>query len=278
MNSNGAQWYWVAEINNVEAIDRELEKVAIAKYREYGWLDEMASDLKAVDADEKRFLASVRSDGLFNIRFRPEDVLWVGAEPVPFGEHEKVLHTRYTLLTESSVISDRTRPSVGSTNNIKPELRFTGKTKKERNGGKREPNQQTVIQCLQLHTDIQNSLLRYLKKNNPRYKKIELEVGKSGDGGCIDLVMRRANGTHVFYEVKTYASAKMSIREAIGQLMEYSYYPDCMLANELVVVSQAPLGEDGKQYIKMLNKKFSIPISYMQFDHLGVQVIELHGK
>lgn len=82
----------------------------------------------------------------------------------------------------------------------------------------------------------------------------------------------------MFYEVKTYASAKMSIREAIGQLMEYSYYPDCMLATELVVVSQAPLGEDGKRYIKMLNKKFTIPISYMQFNHPDAKVIELHGK
>lgn len=277
VNSNGAQWYWVAEINNVEAIDRELESDAIEKYRETGWLDEMASDLKAIGADEKRFLAAVRSDGLFNIRFRPEDVSWFGAEPVPFGEHEEISHTRYTLLTKASVISDRRPTSAGSSAQGNPELMFSGKKWKKPNGGKREPNQQTVIQCLQLHTDIQNSLLKYLEKNNPGHK-VELEVGKSGDGGSIDLVMRRANGKDVFYEVKTYASAKMSIREAVGQLMEYSYYPDTKLADELVVVSQAPLGEDGKRYIKMLNKKFSIPISYMQFDHLDSQVIELNGK
>jgi hypothetical protein len=236
----------------------------------------MASDLKAVGADEKRFLASVRSDGLFNIRFKPEDVSWFGAEPVPFGEHEKISHTRYTLLSRDCVKSDRQFPSSGATKNGSPELIFTGKTKKERNGGKREPIQQTVIQCLQLHTDIQNSLLEYLKLDNPGHQ-VELEVVKA-DGGSIDLVMRRANGKNVFYEVKTYASAKMSIREAVGQLMEYSYYPDCVLASKLVIVSQAPLDEDGKRYIKMLNKKFSIPISYMQFNHHDSQVIALHGK
>lgn len=276
VNSNGAQWHWVAEIRNVEAIDRELEAEAIEKYRETGWLDEMASDLKAVGADEKRFLASVRSDGLFNVKFRPEDVLWFGAEPVPFGEYEKISHTRYTLLSRDCVKSDRQLPSSGATKSVSPELKFSGKTKKERNGGKREPNQQTVIQCLQLHTDIQNSLLEYLKLGNHGHQ-VELEVGKT-DGGSIDLVMRRANGKNVFYEVKTYASAKMSIREAVGQLMEYSYYPDCVLASELIIVSQAPLDEDGKRYIKMLNKKFSIPISYMQFNHLDAQVIALHGK
>lgn len=276
VNSNGAQWCWVAEISNVEAIDRELESDAIEKYRETGWLDEMASDLKAIGADEKRFMAAVRSDGLFNIRFRPEDVSWFGAEPVPFGEHEEISHTRYTLLTKASVISDRRPTSAGSSAQGNPGLMFSGKKWKKPNGGKREPNQQTVIQCLQLHTDIQNSLMEYLEENYPGHQ-VELEVGKS-DGGSIDLVMRKANGKNVFYEVKTYASAKMSIREAMGQLMEYSYYPDSKLADELVVVSQAPLGEDGKRYIKMLNKKFSIPISYMQFDHLDSQVIELNGK
>ena len=276
VNSNGALWYWVAEIKNVEAIARELEAEAIEKYRETGWLDEMTSDLKAIGADEKRFLASVQTEGLFNIRFRPEDVSWFGAEPVPFGAHEEILHTRYTLLTKASVISDRRPSSAGSSAQGNPGLMFSGKKWKEPNDGKRAPNQQTVIQCLQLHTDIQNSLLKYLEKNNLSHK-VELEVGKS-DGGSIDLVMRKENGTNVFYEVKTYVSAKMSIREAVGQLMEYSYYPDTKLADELVVVSQAPLGEDGMRYIKMLNKKFSIPISYMQFDHHDSQIVELHGK
>jgi len=278
VNSKEKQWCWVATIRNVEAIDRAQESDAIKIYRKNGWLNEMASDLKKIGANEKKFLASVKSDGLFNVKFRPEDVVWFGAEPVPFETHEKITHTRYTLLTENSVVSDKKGSPTASTANRKPELNFGGKTNKGKHSGKRGPNQQSVIQCLQLHTDIQNSLLKYLQMNNSGYKKIELEVGKSGDGSSIDLVMRRANGKDVFFEVKTYASAKMCIREAVGQLMEYSYYPDCALASELVIVSQASLGEEGQRYIKLLNEKFSMPISYMQFDHMNARVIGQYGK
>ena len=277
VNSKEKQWYWVASIRNVEAVDRTHEADAIKAYRKNGWLDEMAGDLNAIGANEKKFLASVRSDGLFNVRFKPEDVVWFGAEPVPFEPREKITHTRYTLLTANSVVSDKVWLPTAPTSNTKPALNFGGKTNKGKHSGKRGSNQQAAIQCLQLHTDIQNSLLKYLKKTNPGYKKVELEVGKTGDGSSVDLVMRRANGMDVFYEVKTYASAKLCIREAVGQLMEYSYYPDCALASELVIVSQAPLGDEGKRYVKLLNKKFSIPVSYMQFDHTKSRIIELQG-
>ena len=277
VNSKEKRWFWVATIRNIEAIDRAQESSAIEIYRNNDWLNEMTSDLDEIGANSKRFISSVRSDGLFNVRFKPEDVAWFGAEPVPFDPHEKITHTRYTLLTEDSVVSDKKWMQEAPTKNLKPELNFGGKTNKEKHSGKRGPNQQTVIQCLQLHTDIQNSLLKYLKRTYPGYTKVELEVGKTGDGSSVDLVMRQASGIDVFYEVKTYASAKMCIREAIGQLMEYSYYPDCALASELVIVSQAPLDDDGKQYIKLLNRKFSIPISYMQFDHTKERIIELQG-
>ncbi|HLO97167.1 MAG TPA: hypothetical protein VK171_01120 [Fimbriimonas sp.] len=274
VNSNGSQWHWVGRIKNIEVIDKLMEQEAIKKYRENGWIKGMAGDLEVVGASEREFLASIQKHGLFNIRFKPEDV--EEFDPTPFEDGVKITHTRYTLLTDAAVLGyqQRQASAVGSTS---PELIFSGKTKKDRGDGKRTANQQAVIQCQQLHTDIQNVLWGYLKKANPGCKKVELEVGRTGNSGAIDLVIRKANGDDVFYEVKTYVSARMCIREAVGQLMEYSYYPDCALASELIIVSQAPLGDGDRQYIKLLNKKFSIPVSYMQFDHENERVIELQG-
>ena len=43
------------------------------------------------------------------------------------------------------------------------------------------------------------------------------------DGNSIDLVVRRPDG-YWFYELKTYQSPRACIREAIGQLLEYSFW------------------------------------------------------
>ncbi len=254
--------YWVANLRNTEVIDKQEEQRAIDHYHEKGWLDEMLADLKEVVADVDDFQAWLENKQLFNIRFRPEDVFLYGAEPVPFREGESINHTRYTLLYRESKPVEN-----------KPEgLSYSGKDAKEIQEGKQQSRQQKVVQCAQLHNHIQNILLVYLRDKYPS-DKIELETG-TGYGTNIDLIRESLEGRTIFYKVKTYPSAKSCIREALGQLLEYAYYPDRKMADELVIVSQAPVQQAERDYINHLRREFAMSVSYVQFDHKNVSIIE----
>ncbi|MGM1054197.1 MAG: hypothetical protein ACQEXO_17695, partial [Pseudomonadota bacterium] len=83
----------------------------------------------------------------------------------------------------------------------------------------------------------------------------------SGTGGRIDVVSREEHG-YTFYEIKVGCSVQGIIREAVGQLMEYSLWPGAKLPTEIVIVGEPELGESGRTYLKALNKRLPIPLSY----------------
>jgi hypothetical protein len=262
VNSTEHHSYWVAELKSAEVLDKETEKKVIEIYRKRGWLGEMLGDLNAVGADVENFKEWVERDGIFNIRFRPQDVYWFGTEPVPFADDEKISHTRYTLLYRDHV---RRKPdhTVGI---------ISGIDRKDINDLKTQRRSQRIVECSQLHNEIQNSLLGYLREAFPD-EEIKLEGG-TGYGTNIDLYRKAQSGVTYFYEVKTYPSAKACIREALGQLIEYAFYPDRKMANFLVIVSQAPLGDDERKYLSHLQSQLPIPVGYIQFDCENVCIVE----
>jgi hypothetical protein len=64
--------------------------------------------------------------------------------------------------------------------------------------------------------------------------------------------------------VKTATSARACIREAIGQLLEYSLWPEAQFASRLVVVGEAALDEVATQYLANLKSYFNLPLEYEQ--------------
>jgi hypothetical protein len=114
-----------------------------------------------------------------------------------------------------------------------------------------------------LHNEIQNKLYGHLKKLlGPKCVGTELETGT---GTAVDLATYK-NGRMTFYEIKTGSSVRASIRQAIPQLLEYAFWPEAQRADELVIVSHLPATGAARMYIAHLGKKFSIPLSYRQFD------------
>lgn len=81
----------------------------------------------------------------------------------------------------------------------------------------------------------------------------------------IDLKVIDRDGA-TFYEIKTDTSAKKCIRNALGQLLEYSSYPTERRAKKLIVVGDAPATEDDKNYLEYLREQHSLPIHYAQFN------------
>jgi hypothetical protein len=89
------------------------------------------------------------------------------------------------------------------------------------------------------------------------------EEQQSGAGTSIDMVVRREN-EYWFYEIKTAQSPRACIRQAIGQLLEYSFWPGTHKASRLIIVSEAPLDIDSAAYLHTLRECFSLPIEHEQ--------------
>lgn len=86
-----------------------------------------------------------------------------------------------------------------------------------------------------------------------------------GNGTPVDVAVRNGEA-YTYYEIKTGLSAQSCIRQAIGQLMEYSYWPGAQAAEKLVIVGEPPLDEPAKAYLEKLRERFSLPLYYQQFD------------
>ena len=80
----------------------------------------------------------------------------------------------------------------------------------------------------------------------------------------IDLAAKTKSGKIIFFEIKTVYDARLCIRQALGQLMEYSFFPETHNAQKLVVVGPVEKTPEVITYLERLNKDFNIPIGYIQ--------------
>lgn len=111
-----------------------------------------------------------------------------------------------------------------------------------------------------LHNEIQNSL----------FLKLKAEYGSdcvgtennTGVGTSIDLVVK-TDAFCWFYEIKTASTAKLCIRQAIPQLLEYAYWSgDTDLADKLVIVSHNNIDDDSQAYLTLLRETFGLNLHY----------------
>ncbi len=83
-------------------------------------------------------------------------------------------------------------------------------------------------------------------------------------GVFVDLIVRRRD-EYWFYEVKMSISARGCVREALSQLLEYSFWPGVQEGVKLVVVGEPPLDSETEAYLSILRGRFGLPIEYQQF-------------
>ncbi|MFL6604448.1 MAG: hypothetical protein ACJ8R9_24370 [Steroidobacteraceae bacterium] len=83
--------------------------------------------------------------------------------------------------------------------------------------------------------------------------------------GGIDAITRHKK-EFSFYELKTACSVRLCVREALGQLLEYAYWPTAERAQELVVVGEATVDPDTIHFLELLRKKFRLPLYYRRLD------------
>ena len=112
--------------------------------------------------------------------------------------------------------------------------------------------------------------LRHNQIQDVLEQELRAEVGNQvasehpdGIGGRVDLIAQRGDDLE-FYEIKIGGSVRSCIRQALGQLMEYGFWPGAARPAKLFVVGEPSLDGKAEEYLQSLQEEFRIPIYYRQ--------------
>ncbi|MBW4933229.1 hypothetical protein [Marinobacter sp. F4206] len=243
--------WWIGCINNVELVGPEDSALIHAEYESKGWLAEMAGQIRDVEGNEQDLLRFDPSE-FVNIRFKVSDVS-LEDEPRQFAREDSPIRSEYYKFQEYSGMP---RFRKGTFNFI------PGHNPSKGAGTASYAEQQR--ERSDLHNQIQLALyLQLVRAYGSNSAGTELSTP---EGKRIDVVRKTEVGGYVFYEIKTSASALGCIRDALPQLLEYSYFPNENLADKLVIVSPAHITSDSANYLEHLRDKFRIPIYYQHYN------------
>lgn len=112
------------------------------------------------------------------------------------------------------------------------------------------------------HTLVQKALYHRLVAEHGR-ENVRAEQG-SGVGTYVDAAVRRPADRYWFYEIKTSISPRVCIREALGQLLEYSNWPGSPNVERLIIVGETPIDQVAEEYLQRLRARFNLPLDYEQ--------------
>ena len=255
--------YWVGEIENLEAFDEEEANRILDIYKQRGWLEEMEKQIAASGANPSGW-SNWKGVDLFNVRFKPIN-LKLNYPLIEFGaDHPAYKISRYTFASADCLPIGVAEKNFGF---VEPN---DAEDHSSLNGGVRTSTysrDQKQVEIRFLHDAISNGLRKFLREKL-EFRNVTAEHS-AFEGGRIDIVTKDS-GKLTFFEIKTYNSLKYSIREAIGQLFEYSYWLENNFAEKLVVVTQPHNSaevEKAAKYLAHLRKTFRIPIYLRTFDY-----------
>ncbi|MCL2601264.1 MAG: hypothetical protein FWD91_00465 [Treponema sp.] len=110
------------------------------------------------------------------------------------------------------------------------------------------------------HTKIQEKLVTELYKE---YGKNNVSLEHPIYGYSVDVVVNN-NGQLIFYEIKTAQTARDCIRQALGQILDYAYWPGQKNAEKLVIVGENQIDGKTQKYLDYLNNIFGNTLIYLQ--------------
>lgn len=225
------QKYIVGFIDSCQRISQH-DSVEIYKiYKKNGWLREMVVDLETAGILSEP-LKNTSPEIFFNVRFKINDVHMFD-DYLPLAEEDdNIKISRYKLLDK------------------KGDFKF--KELKDIIGYKRKAVEATFINPY--HRKIQDTLVSILKKDD-RFSKIRKEFE------FVDVRATLDKKEIIFYEIKT-DTAKNNIRQAIGQLLEYSFFPSETKSDKMIIIGDREPEENVKAYLNKLRRTTSLNIWY----------------
>lgn len=231
------QKFLVGYIDNAICISKDESKDIYKVYKYNGWIKEMVSELANAGINPIN-LRKTPASIYFNVKFKVKDIKFLDEFQVISDKDKNLTTTRYKLLDK---IAD---------------FKFIEIKQKATDSYSRKSVSETIVDPY--HSKIQNTLSKILRANK-EYKNIKVEEKH------IDVQATLNNGDLHFFEIKT-DTPKNNIRQAFGQLLEYSFFPESSKAAKLFVVGDEVPKEEVKKYLKHLRLKTKLEIYYRWID------------
>lgn len=254
INGKTKERFWVGEINNLEVISRDSSIAIYKEYEKQGWVAEMASQLKSVSIDPVTFL-NTPPEIFFNVRFKQSDLKLLDI-PLKFSRKDgAVLSTYY-----STLLNKKQEPELEGAIN-KPFEFIPGHTKgKEQTTGEYGKRKGDIdLFHNRMQTNVYNQFV-----NEFGFSNVGTEQNAIG-GTKIDLILK-IKTKYWFYEFKTSNSIKACIREALPQLLEYTYWHKKSDVEKLIISSQNEINDEAQSYLNLLRDEFKIPVYYQRYN------------
>lgn len=239
------QKIYIGCLHNAIGVDRKEGEAVYEHYKNRGWIKEMEEEVRFVGGKPNDF----KPQFLFNVKFKfSEAEIFRSNQPIL--KPDSIFH-RYKLMEKKADFQFL----LDKENKIKT-LDTTSIVRTNKFG-------ETLIDPR--HKKIQNAVVELLKD---QYINLCLEKGEESltSGQRVDIkgIYKKTNEWH-YFEVKT-SSAKQSIREALGQILEYSFYDNkSARATKLYIVGPEKPNEKDIDYIKKLREMYNLPIWFRWF-------------
>lgn len=239
---------YVGCLRNAECISPKKAEEIYRYYKKQGWLREMKEDIRYAGG----IIQDIVPRFLFNVRFKlSEAEINNSNRPVIAENDPNTKCPRYILMNKCGEFNfERDEEGHVLTLNTDP---YTVTVN----------NGEIIVDPL--HKRIQCAIYEILKD---QYEHLYLEKGEKSlsAGQRIDMKGKYAEtGEWHYFEIKT-ASAKQSIREALGQILEYAMYDHrSSRASKLFIVGPEQPDEKDKAYMQKLREQYELPVWFRWF-------------
>ena len=246
---------YIGCIRNAECIDEEEAIRVLDIYKKKKWYDEMLTSVAKIPADSN--LLKKEGHNIFNVRFKVKDFVDNTSNPKHISKKDPSTRGLYYKLMDKrgDFVFDE---AFGAISHV------TKRSKKRERKSVESKNEKTVhggvyerVSYNPIHNKVQNRIQKILLSSKEYTEVIE-------EKNFVDLTATHKSGETHYFEIKT-NTARLSIREALGQILEYSDYPDDFRASKLIIVSVKPLDDSDCKYMKHLREKYHIPVWYRYY-------------
>lgn len=231
------QKFLVGYIDKAMCISKEESIETCKVYKQKGWLKDMVKDLESAGINPIN-LKETPASIFFNVKFRVKDIRLFDDFPVIADGDHNLTTTRYKLLDKVS------------------DFKFEGTKQKGTESYSRKAGAEIFVDPY--HNKIQNALSKFLKTSG-QFRNIKIETD------YVDVQATSNDGIVHFFEIKT-DTPKNNIRQALGQLLEYSMYPNKQLSQKLIIVGDAEPSEEVKKYVRHLRATTDLNLFYQWID------------
>ncbi|SAL17450.1 hypothetical protein AWB68_00499 [Caballeronia choica] len=234
---------YVATLRDAECLDDTQAADAIKAFEQNGWLSQMKLEIGNVGGNLGALTDHSWAPYILNLRFRIENTERYAPDAYAVDGDPVFRLNRYNLPDQQD-----------NNDNLGGSIRTGRESSLDALSYMRKAI--GPVKCSPEHARMQHRLMSELKQEYATARIVCEE-------NFVDVTVETDNEL-IFYEIKSDLAPRTVLRQAVGQLLEYAFYPrkQTRYATRLVVVGRRQLSPMDQAYLYTLCEQFSLPLEY----------------